>query len=138
MTTSANEWQRVIKMIMSGSKWQRVIKRMKLMRVSKIEWFQVSKWKKRPIWFLHNFINFFMQYIHPAIVPRLNPPRKDPRWKWGLQNQSPVKKVWVFYLPGAYWQFESPWEKFWVVDAPHFWSFRISPVILLRQSLVPG
>ena len=29
-----------------------------------------------------------LAWIHPASVPRLNPPRKVPLWKWGLQNQS--------------------------------------------------
>ena len=33
------------------------------MRVIKIEWFYVSKWNRKPIWFLNNFIQFFMQYI---------------------------------------------------------------------------
>ena len=46
-------------------------------------------------------------YSDSILTPCLSTPvqstPKIPRWKWGLQNQSPVKKVWIFYLPGVYW-----------------------------------
>ena len=47
-------------------------------------------WKKQQ---QHHYQQQLKQYKHPALIPRLNLPRKVPRWKWGLQNQSPVKKI---------------------------------------------
>ena len=42
------------------SGWQNEWKRM---GASKAEWILVLKENKRPVWFLNNFIQIFMQYI---------------------------------------------------------------------------
>ena len=67
VTTYDNDWQRMIKsdkkcqwVRVNEDKWWNDWKRM---RVSKIEWLYVLKWNKRPIWFMNNLIQFFMEYI---------------------------------------------------------------------------
>ena len=41
-----------------------------------------------------NTLSQYPSWIHP---------QKVPQWKLGLQNQFPVKKVWIIYLLGVYW-----------------------------------
>ena len=60
LTTSDNEWQQVTN---KDNEWKRVIKRMETNKSKQNSAIFVSKLNKRPIWFLNNFIQFFMQYI---------------------------------------------------------------------------
>ena len=97
MTTSGNEWHQVVQLVTtsgtasdnewqqmttSNKKWQWVIANDSEwqnewigMRVSKIQWFYVSKERKdqsgRPIRFLNYFIQFSMQYITTIRTSRL-------------------------------------------------------------------
>ena len=66
MTTSNKKWQW---MTANDSEWWNEWKQM---RVSKVEWFYVSKWNKRPIWIiLFNFLCniHFMQYNYFSKQP---------------------------------------------------------------------
>ena len=68
MTTSNKKWQWVTE---NDSEWWNKWIRM---RVSKIEWFYVSRKTKgqsgRPIHFLNNFIQFWMQYVTTIRISR--------------------------------------------------------------------
>ena len=52
-------------------------------------------------------------------IPAESTPESSPV-KMRPTSQSPVKKVWIFNLPGVYWWFELPREKFWIADVPQW------------------
>ena len=55
-------------------------------------------------------------------MPQLNPPRKARRWKSDLWNHSPLRKVWIFYLPDAYFIISPPRWKSQITDIPRWFS----------------
>ena len=74
------------------------------------------------------YFEIFLKFQrHPALVPRLNPPRKVSRWKWGIQSQSSRKRFGFSTSPLCIGNLSHPEKNFDLLMFPsgflRFWHF---------------